>query len=101
MARRSPGRLLFVLFCCWTSWFATARAGDLSTPDSLRADRDTVYHLPGVTVHEHRPALARDLALRTGFAGSYRLDAAPSPTATAADVLSQAVGVHVRQFGGL
>ena len=101
MARRSSGRLLFVLFCCWTSWYGSARAGDLSTPDSLRADRDTVYRVPGVTVHEHRPALARDLALRTGFTGSYRMDAAPSPTATAADVLSQAVGVHVRQFGGL
>src|SRR5215510_5574752 len=97
MARRTSGRLLVV---CFLLVAARARA-DALAPDSLRADRDTVYRVPGVTVHEHVPALTRDLALRPGFATSYRMDEVPSPTATAADVLSQAVGVRVRQFGGL
>jgi hypothetical protein len=97
MARRFPGRLL-VVFLLLESQRARA---DTLAPDSLRADRDTVYRVPGVTVHDRRPALSRDLAQRPGFAASYRMDDAPSPTATATDVLSQAVGVHVRQFGGL
>ena len=97
MARRSPGRLLAVILLL----IAVRARADALAPDSLRADRDTVYRVPGVTVHDHRPALTRDLALRPGFAASYRLDEVPSPTATASDVLSQAVGVRVRQFGGL
>jgi outer membrane cobalamin receptor len=102
MARCFTGRLLVVLFLLIAVRARAAPAlAQALTPDSLRADRDTVYRVPGVTVHEHRPALSRDLALRPGFAASYRMDDAPSPTATAADVLSQAVGVHVRQFGGL
>src|SRR5262249_60831722 len=98
MARRSSGPLLVAFFLLVA---VRAHAASTLTPDSLRADRDTVYRVPGVTVREHRPALTRDLTLRPGFAASYRMDALPSPTATAADVLSQAVGVHVRQFGGL
>jgi hypothetical protein len=97
MARRSSRRL-FVVFYLLIA--ARARA-DALAPDSLRADRDTVYRVSGVTVRDHPPALTRDLSLRPGFAASYSMDALPSPTATAADVLSQAVGVHVRQFGGL
>src|SRR5262249_60469054 len=98
MARRSSGPLLVAFFLLVA---VRAHAASTLTPDSLRADRDTVYRVPGVTVREHRPALTRDLTLRPGFAASYRMDALPSPTATAADVLSQAVGVHVGQFGGL
>ena len=97
MARRSSRRLLVV----FSLLVATRARADALAPDSLHADRDTVYRVPGVTVHDHPPALTRDLALRPGFAASYSMDALPSPTATAADVLAQAVGVHVRQFGGL
>src|SRR5438093_12406310 len=97
MARRLPGRSLFVSLFLFT--VPTAHAA--VAPDSLRADRDTVYRLPGLLVEQRRPALARDLALRPGFAAVYRLDETPSPTETAAEILAQAVGVHVRQFGGL
>src|SRR2546425_13305988 len=93
MARRSPGRSLFAVFL-----FVTSAA---HADDSVRADRDSVYRLPGLTVEQRRLALERDPALRPGFAAIYRLDETPSPTATAAEILSEAVGVHVRQFGGL
>lgn len=90
MARRLPGRPLFVVFL----FVATVAHAE-------EAVRDTVYALPGVTVEERRLALERAAALRPGFSALYRLSETPSPTTTATEILSQAVGVHVRQFGGL
>lgn len=74
---------------------------DSSATRTPRADRDTVYVLPGLSVEERRALLERELSLRPGFAALYRIDELPSPTATTSDLLAEAVGVHVRQFGGL
>lgn len=96
-------RLLSALFLLLAAppALATPPAAAPVRPDSLRADRDTVYTLPGLTVEERRLALEHDLARRPGFAALYLVGEMPSPTATVSEILSQAVGVNVRQFGGL
>ena len=94
-------RLLLPLLMLLAALPAPAVAAAPAPEPPPRADRDTVYTLPAVTVEERRLALSHDLARRPGFATFYRVDELPSPTATTGEVLAQAVGVHVRQFGGL
>src|SRR5512137_1579768 len=91
----APALILLILFA-GSSAFAS---GGIA-PDSLRADRDTVYVLPVEQVVEAR-ARPDDPALRAaaGFARSYDVSVAHGRLRTTSDLLAGGVGVHVRRFG--
>ncbi len=78
---------------------ATGAAAASDPPDV--SPRDTVYSLPTLEVRETRPERSRELRSLTGAASVLRVEDAPSRWTTTADLLSAALGVHVRRFGGL
>src|SRR5512133_3148765 len=98
--RATAPALVLILLILFAGLPAFASGG--AAPDSLRADRDTVYVLPEQQVVEAR-ACPDDPALRAaaGFARSYDVSASHGRLRTTSDLLAGGVGVHVRRFGGL
>src|SRR5262249_4950160 len=66
-----------------------------ATPDS-----SAVLTQPPVEVPAARPSVDRELRVRPGFARAYDVARSYGRLRMVSDLLSGAVGVHVRQFGG-
>jgi iron complex outermembrane receptor protein len=70
-------------------------------PDSVRAARDTVVMLPEVRVEGARPVHGAREKQPTGFTSDLSMGMTGHALETIAEVLSQAPGVRVLQYGGL
>lgn len=72
-----------------------------AVPDTASAAADTVLLLPPIEVSEARPENDPGLRLRPGFARAYDVSRSHGRLRMVSDVLTGAVGVRVRQFGGV
>jgi len=65
------------------------------------ADTNVVATIPPIEVSAVRPANDPALRLRPGFARAYDVSSSRGQMRMVSDILTSAVGVHVRQFGGV